>query len=393
MKEKEKYVGNTVREENRRKKVRYSAVTLILLLVLVVVLIATGAVERMTDTENLSKEFAEFIGTEIEQAGFPVSFSTNDIKDVKAKGSELYVLTEKFITPINKKGEIGQAQQITYAEPAIKTNDNYAIVFDRLSNKYTVIDKKGNAQARQDENGSRIFDAVITEKGEVMLSLSSTSSSSILHIMDKKGEDLLIWSCANEYIVSFDMSGDRVYCAAIGAYGGEAYTKLYVLEIGQEEPVCEYTLHGSACIKLRHISSDKFSVLCDDALYICNAKKDETVSKKITFDSKMLFYAADSQGNTAVVFDDKENFAKDLLSVYSTDADVFYSISVDENIIDLSLEGKEVFLLYDDGIKTVTSGGKAGQQLSFTGKCKGVVTAGKKIYCYSLGGVEKAQSE
>ena len=41
MKEKEKYVGNTVREENRRKKVRYSAATLFLLIALVVVLIAT----------------------------------------------------------------------------------------------------------------------------------------------------------------------------------------------------------------------------------------------------------------------------------------------------------------------------------------------------------------
>ncbi|MBR2893978.1 MAG: hypothetical protein IKB94_09020, partial [Clostridia bacterium] len=126
------------------------------------------------------------------------------------------------------------------------------------------------------------------------------------------------------------MSGNTVYCAAIGAYGGEVYTKLYVLEIGEDEPVCEYTLHGSACIALRHISSDKFSVLCDDALYICKAKKDETVSKKVTFDSKILFYAVDSQNNTAIVFDDKETFSKDLLSVYDSDGDISYSVSVDE---------------------------------------------------------------
>lgn len=393
MKEKEKYVGNTVREENRRKKVRYSAATLFLLIALVVVLIATGAVEKMTDTEKLSKEFAEFIGVQTEDAGFPVSFSTNDIKDVELKGSDLYVLTKKFITPIDKKGELLEAQQISYAQPAIKAKGDYAIVFDRLSDKYTVIDKKGNFQQRKDENGSQIFDAAITEKGEVMLSLSSSSSSSILHILDKNGEDVLIWSCGEEYIVSFDMSGNTVYCAAIGAYGGEVYTKLYVLEIGEDEPVCEYTLHGSACIALRHISSDKFSVLCDDALYICKAKKDETVSKKVTFDSKILFYAVDSQNNTAIVFDDKETFSKDLLSVYDSDGDISYSVSVDENIIDLSLEGKDAYLLYDSGIKTVSSGGKAGQELHFTGKCTGVVTAGKKIYCYSLGGVEKAANE
>ncbi len=390
MKEKEKYVGNTVREENRRKKVRFSAATLIIFAVLVVILIATGAVEKMADTENISKEFAEFVGIKTEKTGFPVSFSTNDIIDVSAKGSDLYVLTKKFITPVNKKGETGEVQQISYAEPAIKTRGDYAIVFDRLSNKYTLIDKKGNFQQRQDENGSQILDAAVTQKGELMLSLSSNSSSSVLHIVDKKGKDVLIWSCGEEYIVSFDMSGNMIYCAALGAFGGEIYTKLYALKLGQEEPVLEYTLHGSACIALRHISGDKFSVLCDDALYICKAKEEETVTKKVTFDAKMLFFSNDSQGNTAMIFEDTENFSKELLSVFDSDADIVYSVSVDENILDLSLEGKEVSLLYEDGIKTVTSGGKAGRQLYFTGKCTGVVTAGEKIYCYSLGGVEKA---
>lgn len=390
MKEKEKLVGNAVRQEKSRKRAKASVATLILLAVLVVILIATGAVEKMSDTENLSKEFAEFLGVETQESGFPVSFSTNDIMDVKTKGDDLYVLTKNFVTPVNKKGQTLQPQQITYAQPALKTNGDYAIVFDRLSNKYILINKKGEYEQRQDANGSQILDAAVTQKGEVMLSLSSTSSSSILHIVDKKGEDVFIWSCGEEYIVSFDMSGDTVYCAALGAYGGEVYTKLYVLDMSEQETVCEYTLHGSACIELKHLSGDKFSVLCDDALYICKAKKEETVVKKVTFDAKMLFFSTDSQGNTAVIFEDNENFSKERLSVFDNDADIVYSVSVDENILDLSLDGKEVCLLYENAIKTVTSGGKEAEELHFTGKCTGVVAVGEKIYCYSLGGVEKA---
>ena len=181
MKEKEKLVGNAVRQEKSRKRAKASVATLILLAVLVVILIATGAVEKMSDTENLSKEFAEFLGIETQESGFPVSFSTNDIMDVKTKGDDLYVLTKKFVTPVNKKGQTLQPQQITYAQPALKTNGDYAIVFDRLSNKYILRNKKGEYEQRQDANGSQILDAAVTQKGEVMLSLSSTSSSSILH--------------------------------------------------------------------------------------------------------------------------------------------------------------------------------------------------------------------
>ncbi len=393
MKEKEKYVGNTVRENSRRKKVGFSAATLIILASLTIILVVTGAAKKITDTDKISQGLAEFMGIQEKDSGFPVSFSTNDILDVEAKGSDLYVLTEKFLTPVNKKGETLAAQQIAYAQPALYTNGDYAIVFDRLSDKYTFIDKKGKTEQKTDKNGNKILNARVTHKGEILLSLGSDSCASILHAIDKKGEDMLVWSCAEEYIISFDMSGDMIYCGALGAFGGEIYTKIYVLEMGREEPLCQYTLPSAACIELNHIASGKFSVLCDDGIYIFDAKKDDVLTDKIMFSSELISYDTDSQGNIAVICKDKEAFSNNLLSVYNSGGKIDYSLSVDDNITDVSLSDGAVYLLYPDKIKTVTSGGKIGQELYFTGKCTGVVTADKKIYCYSLGGVEKAVSE
>lgn len=387
MSENEKYVGNGVRGKGKVKKIGIVAAAL--LLVFAVALAGFALADKFVGADNVSDSLSQLVG-EDKNSGFPAKFSTNDILDVKAKGNKLYVLTEKFITPLSEKGEIGASEQITYAKPAIYANDSYAIVFDRLSNKYTVIDKKGKYREVQDQSGSQILVATVTDDGKVLLSLGSNFSSSVLHVTDKKGEDILIWSCGDEYIVSFDMSGDRIYCAALGAYGGEIYTKLYVLEIGKEETVCEYTLHGSACLALKHISSDKFSVLCDDGIYVCRAKKEEPVKTKVAFSSKILFYDIDSDGNIAVVFDSNEALSKNLLNVYDSDAKILHSVSVDENMLDLAIEGKQTYLLYDDEISSVTPGGKMGQKLSFTGKCVGLLTSGKKIYCYGLGGVYKA---
>lgn len=386
--EKEKYVGNTVRTKRFSKVLRLLSAVLLLVLALCIAFFAY--LNTKYDSNSLLDSLTQFMGIDNEE-GFPAKFSTNDILDVKFKGKELYVLTEKFITPVGKKGEIGTAQQIAYAKPAICANDNYAVVFDRLSDKYTVIDKKGSFTQYQDKNGTQILNANITSEGNVLLSLGSSSSASILHVTDKKGEDLLIWSCGDEYIVSFDMSGDRIYCAALGAYGTEIYTKLYVLDLGESEPVCEYTIHGTACIALKHLSSDKFSVLCDDGIYICSAQGDDVVKNKTVFSSKILFYDMDSSGNIAIVFENSENLSQNLLSVFDSDAKIAYSVSVDSNILDLALEGKEVYLLYDSGVKTVTSGGKPGQDMTYTGKCVGITTSGKNAYCYSLGGVDKAK--
>lgn len=390
MSEKEKYVGNEVRNKAKIKKIKIFVATLVL--VFAIALAGTAFADKFTHGGDISGALSAFVGKD-EESGFPAKFSTNDIVDVKAKGDKLYVITKKFITCLNKDGTIDSSEQITYAKPALCANDDYAVVFDRLSNKYTFIDKNGNYKEMQDENGTQILNANIMNNGNLILSLGSSSSSSVLHVIDKKGEDVFIWSCGDEYVVSFDMSGNTIYCAALGAYGGEIYTKLYVLELGKEESVCEYTLHGSACIAIKHLSSDKFSVLCDDAIYICRAKKDEVVKAKVAFASKMLFYDIDSSGNIAAVFDDKEDLSKNTLSVYDSDAKMQYSVSVDENILDLCVQGKEVFLLYSDGVQTVTSSAKTGQKLSYTGKCTGIVAAGKKIYCYGLGGVDKAKSE
>ncbi len=393
MKEKEKYVGNTVRGEKRRKRIKSAAATLIIFVALFTVLIAVGAVNKTADTENLSDGLKEFIGYEEKATSFPVSFSTNDIIDVKSDSHKLYVLTKKFVTPVSFKGEAGEPRQLSYAQGALDTENGYCIVFDRLSNKYTFIDKKGEAEERQDKNGNQILNARVTPKGEVMLSLSSNSASSILHITDKKGEDMLIWSCAEEYIVSFDMSGDTVYCGVLGAYGGEIYTKIYVLELGESESVGEYTIPSSALIEVNHISSKKFSVLTKDALYICDAKKEEVISEKIGFSSELIMYSTDLEGNTAVVLKSKENLTQNLISVFTPDGETLFSFSAEDNIKDISLSGKEVYLLYDGFVKKVTAGGKSAQELYFDGRCVGIVTAGKKIYCYSLGGVEKAVSD
>lgn len=387
--ENEKYIGNTSNKKKPNKLIKTLAASLVLLLALAIAFFAYLC--NKYDTNSPTNAMAQLIVKGNDTSRFPLEVSSNDIVDVKIKGKELYVLTQKLITAVNKKGVSVSSKQITYAKPAIYSNDNYAVVFDRLSDKYTVIDKNGSFTERQDKNGTQILNAVVTEDGNVLLSLGSTSCASVLHAIDKKGEDLFIWSCGDEYIVSFDMSGDMIYCAALGAYGGEIYTKLYVLDLHESEPLCEYTIHGTACIALKHLSSDKFSVLCDDGIYICRAKKDEVVKNKVSFSSKMLYYNIDDNGNIAIVFDDNDNLSQSLLSVFDSDAKIAYSVSVDSNILDLTNEGKEVYLLYDNGVKTITSSGKPGQDLTYNGKCIGISSSGKNVYCYGLGGVDKAR--
>lgn len=383
MAEKEKRVGNTVRRENKVKNIKRSlSLTLALALIIVSALVGLKIAEK-TSVDALSS-------SEKQSDSYPVSFSTNDIRDVKSVGKNIVVLTKKFATVLDKSGNIVSEIPVSYGDAAVYTENSRILVFDRLSNKYTVADRNCNVTERKADESSKIYNAVVTEKGQVLLSLKSDDSSSLVSVKDKNGDDLFIWSCTQEYIIDLDLSDDgkTLYCAGISALGGEMYTKVYAVDIrkGQEK---SYTLPSQSVLGLKGISSDKFSVLTTDGLYVFDSDKEEMLLHSVQFNSEIICRAEDGKGNIAVVTHSSSDLSQDILTVYSADADEKFSLSVQDGIQDICINKDEVHLLYGDSIIQVRKG-KVTDNLTFENKAVGLCENKGQLYCYSLGGVEKA---
>ena len=383
MAEKEKRVGNTVRRENKVKNIKRSlSLTLALALIIVSALVGLKIAEK-TSVDALSS-------SEKQSGSYPVSKTTNDIRDVKSVGKNIVVLTKKFATVLDKSGNIVSEIPVSYGDAAVYTENSRILVFDRLSNKYTVADRNCNVTERKADESSKIYNAVVTEKGQVLLSLKSDDSSSLVSVKDKNGDDLFIWSCTQEYIIDLDLSDDgkTLYCAGISALGGEMYTKVYAVDIrkGQEK---SYTLPSQSVLGLKGISSDKFSVLTTDGLYVFDSDKEEMLLHSVQFNSEIICRAEDGKGNIAVVTHSSSDLSQDILTVYSADADEKFSLSVQDGIQDICINKDEVHLLYGDSIIQVRKG-KVTDNLTFENKAVGLCENKGQLYCYSLGGVEKA---
>ena len=383
MAEKVKYVGNTVRNEKIKQNFKRS---LSFALALAIIIIAA-----LVGLKIAEKTAVGALDSEKDSGDYPVSFSTNDIKDVKVMGNNLLVLTKKFVTALDKSGDILWEHSFTYGDSAVFTSDRYAVVFDRLSNKYTVIDKDGKADERKTDISGQIFNAKVTDKGEVMLALKSDSSSSLVALIDKKGEDKFIWSCTQEYAVDLALSDDgkTLFCGSIGASGGEMYTKVYALRVkdGEEK---SYTLPSSSCISINTVSSDRFNVLTTDGLYVFDSSKDEMLINSVPFNSKLIYWASDSDGNIAALTDNTGNISENTLRVFDAKAEEKYSLSIEDSIEDIFVKGEEALLLYGDSVVAVKDG-EIDRKLFFRNKAVGVVKSSRQIYCYSMGGVEKAK--
>ena len=382
MADKVKKVGNTVRRENNVKTFKRS-----LSLALALTLIIVSALAGLKIAEKTS---VEALNSEDKQSGsYPVSFSTNDIKDVTAFGNNIVVLTKKFATVLNKGGDIVSETPISYGDSAVYTNESYILVFDRLSNKYSLIDKKGNVTERKTGESSKIYNAVVTENGRVLMSLKSDNSASLVSVTDKNGKDIFLWSCTQEYIIDLALSknGRTLYCAGISAVGGEMYTKVYAIDMkkGTEK---SYTLQSQSVIDLNYISSDKFNVLTTEGLYVFDSGTDEMLLSSVQFTSEILYRAEDEKGNIAVVTHSASDLSQDILTVYSESAKEIFSVSVQDGIQDICVNKDEVYLLYPGSIVEVRKG-KVTDNLTFENKAVGLCESSGKLYFYSLGGVEK----
>lgn len=383
MADKVKKVGNTVRRENNTKKMKRSlSLALALALIIVSALVGLKIAEK-TSVDALSSK-------DDQSGSYPVSFSTNDIKEVKPFGKNIVVLTKKFATVLDKGGDIVSETPISYGDSAVMTNESYTLVFDRLSNKYSLIDKKGNVTERKTNESSKIYNAVVTDNGSVLMSLKSDNSASLVSVTDKKGEDIFLWSCTQEYIIDLALSdnGRTLYCAGISALGGEMYSKVYAIDMkkGTEK---SYTLQSQSVIDVSCISSDKFNVLTTDGLYVFDSGKDEMLIGSVQFNSEILCRAIDEKGNIAVVTHSSGDISQDLLTVYSQSAKEIFSVSLKDGIQDICINKDEVYLLYQGDIVKVRKG-KVTDTLTFENKAVGLCESSGRLYCYSLGGVEKA---
>lgn len=380
-----RYVGNAVRKPKRKITFKGS-----LSFTLVLVLIIIAALAGLKIAQKTAPGIDE---NQITQSGYPVSFSGNDVRDVQVMGKNIVVLTKKFVTALDKNADMVWQHSVAYGDPAVFVSDKYTLAFDRYSNKYSLISADGKITEGKADRTTQIFSARVTDKGELLMSLKSNSSACLVSVTDKKGDEKFVWSCNDEYIVDMGLSSDgkTLYCGGIGASGGDMYTKVYAVNMktGDEK---SYTVPSASCISVNGISSDKFNVITTGGIYVFDSSKDEIMTHNVKFSSKLLYCSVASSGSIAAVTDSALNLSENVLTVWSADAKEKYSVAIQNGVEDIFAYKDETCVLYSDSVVCVKNG-EVDKRLVFDNKAMGTVRIGSRVYCYSLGGVEKAASE
>lgn len=377
--------------ENKKKNSR-SKVILALLAVIVVVFVSLyflGGLDVVSGSLSGGEDVvldSSVIGND----GFPVSFTNNDIITVKSFSSRLYVLTSKLLTCIRPSGEVAYTETFTFVEPEMAVSEKYGMVYDRGSSKYFIFNKNGLVYEGNTEDNRHIITASIDSKGNCAVATKSDDSACRVYLMNKKGRILYIWSCAEEYAVSLDISSDskEILCGTIGAYNGEIYTKLYKLETDSDEVTSQYTILGSGCVDVKFYGKEKAIVSCLDKRVILHLRTEDGSPIEIEYSGETRFIDCDSNGYAVVVTDKINSFDEDEITLYDKNNSVIYKSTFSGEVNDIVCIGKKVFCLTDDSVVSLDSEGSIKNTFVCDVKGEGVTVMNNKPYFYTSGVVE-----
>lgn len=377
--------------EQKQKKPT-SKILLVLCAVIVVVFISLyflGGLDAVTSSLSLGEDVI-LDSSVIGKGGFPISFTNNDIINVKAFSSRLYVLTSKLLTCVSPSGEVEYTENFTFVEPKMAISERYGIVYDTGSSKYFIFDKKGEVYQGNTEDDRHIITAAIDSKGNCAIATKSDDSACRVYLLNKKGEILYIWSCAEEYAVALDISSDskEILCGTLGAYNGEIYTKLYKLEIDKKEVISQYTVLGSGCVDVNFYGKEKAIVTCLDKRVIFDLRTEEGSPIEVEYSGETRFIDCDSNGYAVVVTDKINAFSEDEITLYDRNNSVVYKSIFPGEVNDILCIGKKVYCLTENSVILLNNEGGIKRTFACDTKGNGVVVMNGRPYYYTSGALK-----
>lgn len=386
--EAEKEKINSMKKRSRTNSVRLVSVLIFICIVFISLYFLGGTdnVLNNFDGDNENGIDSAVVGSE----GFPLSFVSNDIITAKSFSSRLFVLTEKLLISVKSGGEIGFTKAFTFVKPELTVSEKYGLVYDRASPKFLLFNSKGTVYEGTTDGERHIITATVDNKGNCAIVTKSDNSACRVQLIDKSGEIIYIWSCAEEYVVSLDIStdGKELLCGSIGAYNGDIYTKLYKLDVSENTEE-HYNILGSGCVDVSFYGKDKALVTCLDKRVIMDLRTEDGSPTQAEYSGDALFIANDFNGYCAVVTDDISSFDTDEVTLYDKNNSVIFKSEVPQGVIDVFVSGKNVYCLTGDSVLYLNSSGEIKKTVPTETKGDGIVIQSSKAYYYTAGSLRE----
>ena len=237
-----------------------------------------------------------------------------------------------------------------------------------------------------------IFTGAMGKNGSVAIATSANGAESMLTVYDDKEDEIFVWKCAKEHIVSCDVSdnGKLFAVSVMGVDNGSVYSKVYIFNKRKTEPQTTFEYKDSAISSVQFLSNETLFVLGNN---VCEIIKDNEVKEKVDVSVNTPSRLHISDNNTAVLVLSKySSTTKKIIKVYNKSGAELFTQEIDGLVKSVSTDGKYVAVLTDDNVQIYNTKGEMVGSADVNTDAEEVIVSSRNTYVYSLDKIQKYSS-
>lgn len=387
-------------ENQKRKHLRISGkqrdvlrAIAVIILILVLLFMATETL-GIASVSNINDSIKNFFLTLSPGDGYPYKINSSSVEGMTVLNGNIFVLTDEKTLSLDTTAKQVKATQHTFSNPIISKKGGKVVLFDQKGNRYRIENRTDTLYTGETTDDEKIITAALGKKGNLALATLSSSSVSKLTVLNssyKKEE--FVWNCANDSIVSVDLSDNGKYAAVsvVGARDGEIYSKVYIFDFDYAEPKAEFEYSGTAIVEVKFVANDNVVALGNNMVsFIKNLKTKEDKN----FDSDTLSnYAFSDKGDLILVLSEHGSTNSQILTSYSSSFSKNFEEKYTSSVKSVFAADGKVSVLLEDKVIVYRNSGAKFREFSADNTAISVMNVGNKTYVYAIGKIEKCSEE
>lgn len=263
----------------------------------------------------------------------------------------LAVAGDSEIKLFTSTGRVTMTTGSEYTNPQICVSDSYILIYDQGSNSFAIYNSF--ICVYSETLDYPISSASMSDNGSFLIVTKSAEYRSAVRIYNNKFK-LETEYLKNDLVISAELSSNGKYAAiaSLDAEGGESKVTISVLETKKGNLKSSAVVTDVLPYNIVFLSSDRIALICSESLAVYdlngNRKNVFVYPDKL---SRMTYV----NGGIALLFDESEASASELLVIFDDNGDLKLTIKIDGNVSDAKMNKDHIYLLCDDKIIKVDS--------------------------------------
>lgn len=368
------------------KTLKVFAVVFVILLLVVIGAAQFGGVTFATIGDSIRTSLAGVGSGE----GYPYRMNGVEISDAGMTNSDLVLVYDDSVKVLDSTAKELSNIAHKYNHPVMSSNSGRVLLYDEGGKSFRVQSKTRILYEKELEH--IIYTGAMGKDGTVALATSASGAESMLTVFDNGKDEVFVWKCAKEHIISCDVSdnGKLFAVSVMGVDNGSIYSKVYIFNKNKTEAQATFEYKDSSVSSVQFLSNETLFVLGNN---VCQIIKGDEVKEEIdvSINTPSRLYISDN--NTAILVLSKySSTTQKIIKVYNKSGVELFTQEIDGLVKSVSTDGKYIAVLTDDNVQIFNHKGNAVGSADVNTDAEEVIVSSRNTYVYSLDKIERYSS-